>query len=329
MANLKIVILDGFTLNPGDNPWDEIEALGHVAVHDRTGPEQVVQRGQAAQILLINKCQLNAESIRNMPDLQFIAVTATGFDCVDIEAAGRQGIPVSNLPVYGTDSVAQFVIALLLEHCHHVALHDRAVKAGEWSRCRYWSFCKTPQIELRGKVMGIVGFGRIGRRVGELAHALGMEVIAHDILSGSHPGYEPFSMAGIEELFSRADVVSLHTPLTKTNKGFVNKRLLARMKPTAFLINAARGELVNPHALAEALNRGKIAGAAIDVVEREPILPEHPLLGARNLIMTPHMAWATLEARRRMIRLTAENIKAFLKGDPQNVVNNAFLDTKK
>lgn len=322
---MNIVALDGYTLNPGDNSWDEIETIGSFTVYDRTAPDRVVKRAGDAEILLINKCPLDAGSIQKLPDLKFISVTATGFDCVDIEAAGKRGIPVSNLPIYGTDSVAQFVVALLLEHCHHVALHDRAVKAGEWSACPDWSFRKTPQVELVGKVMGIVGFGRIGRRVGELAHALGMEILAHDIHTGTHPGYEPFCRVGIDELFGRADVVSLHTPLTSENKGFVGKALLAKMKSTAVLINAARGELVNTHDLAEALNNGEIAGAAIDVVENEPISPENPLLSARNIIITPHMAWSSLEARRRMIRITAENIKAFIDKKPQNVVNNTFL----
>jgi len=326
---MDIVILDGYTLNPGDNPWDEIGALGRLTVYDRTAPEQVVARGRQADILLINKCPLRADALGQMPRLKFIAVTATGFDCVDIEAAGRRGIPVSNLPVYGTDSVAQFVMALLLEHCHHVAVHDRAVKAGEWTRCPDWSFRKTAQIELRAKVMGIVGFGRIGRRVGELAHAFGMEVVAHDIHEGPPPGYEPFSRAGIEALFRRADVVSLHTPLTQDNRGFVDKRLLALMKPGAMLINAARGELVNTRDLAEALRSGGLACAALDVVEQEPVAPDNPLLGAPNVIMTPHMAWSTNEARLRMIRITAENVKAFIGGAPQNLVNAAFLKTSR
>ncbi len=323
---MDIVILDGYTLNPGDNPWDEIEALGRLKIYDRTGPEQVAERARDADILLVNKCPLNAELIRKMTNLKFISVTATGFNCVDIEAAGKQGIPVSNLPIYGTNSVAQYVIALLLEHCHHVGMHDRAVKAGEWSANPYWSFWKTPQVELYGKTMGIVGFGRIGRRVGELAHALGMEVVACDVFPGSHPGYEPFSWGGIEEVFKKGDVVSLHTPLTKENRGLVDKALLARMKPTAVLINAARGELINTDDLAEALNNRIIACAALDVVEVEPIPADNPLLSARNIIMTPHMAWASLEARRRMVHITAENIRAFIAKNLQNVVNKTFLE---
>jgi glycerate dehydrogenase len=325
---MNIVILDGYTINPGDNPWDEIGALGRLTIYDRTEPEQVVERGGEAQILLVNKCPLNAESIGKMRNLEFIAVTATGYNCVDIEAAGRRGIPVSNLPIYGTNSVAQFVIALLLEHCHHVGLHDRAVKAGEWSASPYWSFWKTPQIELDGKTMGIVGFGRIGRRVGELAHALGMEVLAYDVVPGAHPGYEPFSWVGFEEAFSRADVVSLHAPLTKENTGFVDKSLLARMKPTAVLINAARGELINANDLAWALSRRLIACAALDVAEAEPIPADNPLLSAPNAIMTPHIAWSTLAARRRMVRITAENIRAFIAKEPQNVVNKTFLEAR-
>jgi glycerate dehydrogenase len=325
---MNIVILDGYTINPGDNPWNEIETLGRLKIYDRTEPEHLVERAGEAQILLVNKCPLDAESIRKLTNLEFISVTATGFNCVDIEAAGREGIPVSNLPIYGTNSVAQYVIALLLEHCHHVGIHDAAVKAGEWSASLYWSFWKTPQVELYGKTMGIVGFGRIGRRVGELAHALGMDVVAYDVFPGPHPGYEPFSWVGIEEAFSKADFVSLHAPLTKDNKRFVDNALLARMKPTAVLINAARGELVNPDDLAQALNNGEIACAALDVAEVEPIPADNPLLRARNTIMTPHMAWASLEARRRMVHITAENIRAFIAKDPQNVVNKTFLETR-
>ncbi|GMV97062.1 MAG: D-2-hydroxyacid dehydrogenase [Phycisphaerae bacterium] len=316
----RIVVLDGYTLNPGDNPWTEVAALGDLTVYDRTPPDQIVARSAGADILLTNKTPLTAETISQLPNLKFIAVLATGYNVVDVAAARKRGIPVSNVPIYGTDSVAQFVFALLLELCHHVALHNDLIHQGEWPR-REWCFWNTPLIELAGRTMGLVGFGRIGRRVGEIAHAFGMAVLAHDTHPGAEPGYQPFAWAGIEEIFSSADVVSLHCPLTADNAGLVNARLLGRMKKEAFFINTARGPLVNEQDLAAALRDGKLAGAALDVVSREPIEAGHPLLSAPNCILTPHIAWATAAARRRLTRTTAENVAAFLAGKPINVVN--------
>ena len=339
---LKIVVLDGYTLNPGDNPWDEVAALGELIVYDRTTPEQVVQRAAGAEILLTNKTPVSARDLERLPDLRYISVLATGYNIVDVEAAAARDVPVSNVPVYGTDAVAQFVFALLLELCHRVGLHDQAVRAGEWAASGDFAFWKSPLLELAGRTMTVVGFGRIGRRVGELAHAFGMEVLGVDPAAGvverdgaitagrssgeagtglDAPSYRPFAWAGLEEAFRKADVVSLNCTLTPENQGFVNASLLRLMKPTAFLVNAARGQLVNEADLAEALAAGRPAGAALDVVSSEPIRADNPLLTAPNCILTPHIAWAALEARRRLMRTTAENIRSFLAGSPQYRVN--------
>ncbi len=318
---MKIVVLDGFTLNPGDNPWDEVAALGELTVHDRTPDERIVERALPAEILLTNKTPLRAGTLARLPHLRFVCVLATGYDTVDGAAARVRGIPVSNVPEYGTDAVAQYVFALLLELCHQVGLHDRSVHAGEWAAKPDNSYWKTPQRELAGRVMAVIGFGRIGRRVGELAHAFGMEVLAVDPNISRPPAWKPFTFVSREEAFRRADVVSLNCALTPENAGMVNRALLATMKPAAFLINAARGPLVDEADLAAALNAGTIAAAALDVVAGEPIRPGSPLLGAKNCLLTPHMAWAAVEARRRLMRTTAANIAAFQTGRPQNVVN--------
>jgi glycerate dehydrogenase len=318
---MKIVVLDGYTMNPGDNPWDEIEKLGDFTVYDRTDAADIVERADGADIILTNKTPLTAETLDRLKDLKYISVLATGYNIVDVEAARARNIPVSNVPVYGTDSVAQHAFALLLELCHHAALHSDLVREGQWSSNPDFCFWKTPLVELAGKTMGIVGFGRIGRRVGTIANALGMGVVAHDAVKGEDPPYRPFEWVELAGLFERADVVSLHCPQTAENVGFVNRELLNGMKPEAFLINTARGALVNEGDLAEALDAGKIAGAAMDVVSTEPIEPGNPLLAAKNCVITPHIAWATLEARRRLMQTTAENVAAFMDGSPINVVN--------
>jgi glycerate dehydrogenase len=318
---MRIVVLDGYTLNPGDNPWTAVDALGELAVYDRTPAAQIIGRAVAAEIILTNKTPLSAATLEQLPQLRFISVLATGFNIVDVAAARARVIPVSNVPEYSTDGVAQHVLAVLLHFCHQVALHDRLIRDGQWQHCGDFCFWKTPLSELVGKRMGIIGFGRIGRRVGELAHALGMEVLAFDVQPGNEPGYQPFSWQSIEVIFEESDVVTLHCPQTNDNVGMVNRALLSRMKPTALLINAARGGLVHEQDLAEALNQRVLAGAALDVLSAEPPPASHPLLHAKNCLLTPHFAWATLEARRRMMTITAENVAAFLEGRPQNVVN--------
>ncbi len=328
MDKLKIVVIDGYTLNPGDNPWDEVAVLGDLVVYDRSNPEQILQRAVGAQVVVVNKAQMKAEILAQLPQLRFIAVSATGYDCVDVKAAGRRGIPVSNVPVYGTDSVAQHVMALLLELTNRVGLHDEAVKSGEWMAAPDWSFWKTPLTELRGKTLGIVGFGRIGRRVGELAHAFGMNVLAYDPFESQKPDYEPFSWARLDELFRNSNVITLHTPLTPDLEGIVNRELLGLVKPGTLFINASRGGLVCEEDLAEALNSGRLGGASLDVVSLEPIRQDNPLLKAQNIFITPHIAWATLEARHRLLKRTAENVRAFVDGAPINVVNTDHLKSK-
>ncbi len=332
---MKVVVLDGYTLNPGDNPWTELEQLGELTVHPRTAPAQVVERARPAEILLTNKALVTREFLEELPLLRYIGVLATGYNNVDGPAAAARGIPVTNVPEYGTRSVAQFVFALLLELCHRVGHHDQAVHRGEWARCADVCFWDSPQVELAGKTMAVVGFGRIGQRVGELAHAFGMEVLAVDPRREelpekagapaeraiAKPGYVPFAWASLPEACARADVVSLNCALTENNRGLVDAALLARMKPSAFLINAARGPLVDQAALASALNAGSLAGAALDVVAEEPIRSDNPLLTARNCLLTPHIAWATLEARRRLMHEAAENLRAFLAGRVRNRVN--------
>ncbi len=318
---MKLVVLDGYTLNPGDNPWDAIAAMGDLTVYDRTPAEQIAARAAGAEIVLTNKTPLDALVLAALPSLRFIAVLATGYNVVDTAWASRQGIPVSNVPEYGTDTVAQHVIAVLLALIHRPERHDRLVREGEWQRRGNFCFWDSPLVELAGKRMGIVGFGRIGRRVGELAHALGMAVLACDVQPGSPPGYEPFAWRAMEEVFAEADVVTLRCPLNASNEGLINRARIATMKPGAVLINSARGGLVNERDLADALNEGRLAAAAVDVLSVEPPLESNPLLAARNCLITPHIAWATLEARRRLMAVTAANIAAFLHGEPINVVN--------
>jgi glycerate dehydrogenase len=317
---MNIVVLDGRTLVADDLNWNGLRPLGDVVVYDRSTAEEVIVRSRQANVLITNKAPISAEALAAATELRFIAVTATGYDCVDVTTARRRGIPVSNVPEYGTDSVAEFTFALLLALCRRVELHAEAVRAGDWSRAPDFCFWLTPQVELAGKIMGIVGFGRIGRRVGELAHALGMSVLAADPFHDAAPAYAPFGWADLDELFTTADVISLHCPLTPQTTGLVNRRRLGLVKPGALLLNPARGGLVVEADLAEALNEGRLAGAAVDVVSREPISPDNPLLSACNCLVTPHIAWATQAARRRLLQVTITNIKNFLAGRPQNVV---------
>jgi len=322
---MKIVVLDGHTVNPGDNPWEPIAALGELTVHECTPADQIAARAGEAEIILTNKTPLSADLMAQLPDLRFIAVLATGYNVVDVAAAGRLGIPVANVPEYGSDSVAQHTFALLLELANHVALHDAAVKAGEWSAASDFSFWNASLTELAGKTMGIVGLGRIGRRVAAIARALGMEVAAFNPRHRTAPDGVPVTWLELSELFAQADVVSLHAPLTDDNAGFVNAGLLGVMKPAAFLLNTARGALVNETDLAQALNSGRIAGAGLDVVAVEPITPDNPLLAARNCLITPHIAWASLAARQRLMATAARNVAAFQEGNPINVVNRDYL----
>lgn len=318
---MNIVVLDGYTLAADGNSWASLEALGQVALYDRSSTEEVKVRSHAAAVLITNKARISAKVIEQSPKLRFIAVSATGFDCVDVAAARRRGIAVSNVPEYSTHSVAQYAFALLLELCHHVGLHSQAVHSGEWNSGLDFCFWRTPLIELAGKTMGIVGFGRIGQRVGELAHAFGMEVIVASRSRASAPTFRPFAFVELDELFSRSDVITLHCPLSAATAGLVNAQRLRLVKPSTLLINTSRGGLVAEDDLAQALQTGRLAGAAVDVVSLEPIRADNPLLKAPNCLITPHIAWATREARRRLLDATVANVAAFLSARPINVVN--------
>ena len=306
---MKIVVLDGYALNPGDLSWEPLRALGDLEVFNRTPPELTVERASGAAAVLTNKTSLSSTVLDQLPDLRYIGVLATGYNVIDIEAARRRGVVVSNVPTYGTSSVAQYVFALLLELCHRVAQHSEAVRNGAWTRNPDWCFSYPPQVELAGKTIGIVGYGRIGRQTAQIAEAFGMRVIAFDIDRGN-----------LDDLLRESDVVSLHVPLFPETREMMNARTLALMKPTAYLINTARGPLVNEPDLAAALNSGGIAGAALDVLSVEPPPADHPLLSARNCVVTPHMAWSTTEARRRLMDAVIENVRAFNAGSPKNVV---------
>lgn len=313
----NIVVLDGHTLNPGDLDWHAIEALGALTVHVRTDDAEIVARAADADILLTNKTAITAETIAALPKLRFIGVLATGHNVVDTAAASARGIPVCNVPGYGTASVAQHVFALLLELTQHTGHHAQTVREGRWNACPdfcYWDF---PLIELAGRTLGIVGYGSIGEAVARIGLAFGMKVIASARRPRSAEGVE---FVSTEEIFRRADVVTLHCPLTEETRGLVNAARIATMKPTAFLINTGRGPLVVEQDLADALNAGRLAGAGLDVLSTEPPR-DNPLLGAKHCIITPHIAWATHSSRARLMDVVAENVRAFLAGKPQNVVN--------
>ena len=317
---MQIVVLDGFTLNPGDLSWDGLEQLGSCAIHDRTSENRIIERAHEAEIVLTNKTVLNRETILALPKLKYIGVLATGYNVVDVAAAKERGIPVTNIPDYGTHSVAQFTLALLLELAHHVGHHAQTVREGRWNRSADFCYWDYPLIELHGLTFGIIGFGKIGRAVAKLADAFGMKVLVHN---RSRPKDLPpqFELVGLETLLSWSDVVSLHCPLTAENKKFMNADRLARMKQSAFLLNTSRGPLLDEQAVTDALNSGRIAGAGLDVLSVEPPKTENPLLAAKNCFVTPHIAWATRAARARLMDIALENIRAFLVGTPRNVVN--------
>ena len=322
---MNIVILDGQVLNPGDNPWDAFEAVGHVTVYDRTPPEKVLERSQGAQALITNKTRLDAATIAALPDLRYIGMLATGYDVVDVAAAAARGIPVCNVVAYGVDAVAEHVLALMLDLCRGIGMHSDSVRAGDWSRAQDWCYWLMPQRDLAGMTMGVVGFGNIGRRVGELAHAFGMPVLAYNRSSLPAPGYAPFDFVDLDTLFAQADVISLHCPLNDASRGMVNAARLATMKPGALLINTARGLLLDEAAVAAALRSGHLGGFGADVLAKEPPDADNPLLSAPNSRITPHVSWATLKARRNIVRLAAENLRAFVDNAPRNVVNAALL----
>ena len=308
----KIVVLDGHALNPGDLSWEPLRAIGELQVFDRTPADQVVARAQDAEIVLTTRTHLPAQILRQLKKTRYVGVLFTGYDVVDVKAARELNITVTNIPTYATSSTAEFTFALLLELCHHVGVHGEATRAGEWSRSKDFSFWKTPLVELAGKTMGIIGLGRIGQRVAAIALGFEMRVIAADEVRSAVPDWPNFRWCEVDELLAQADVVSLHCPLLPQTQGIINSRSLALMKPSAFLINASRGPLVIEQDLADALNNGRLAGAAVDVLSSEPPSPDNPLLRARNCIVTPHIAWATKEARTRLLDIAIANVRAFL-----------------
>ena len=318
---MKIVVLDGYTENPGDLSWDALGTLGELTVYDRTdSPEQTIERIGDSEIVVTNKTPLTRAVLEACPAIRYIAVLATGYNVVDCAAARERGIPVSNVPAYGTDAVAQFTIAMLLEICHHVAHHSDTVHEGRWERCSDFCYWDYPLIELAGKTMGIIGFGRIGRQVGRIARAMGMEVLAYNP-SICPEGEAIGRYVSLDELLATSDVISLHCPLFPETAGLVNRETIARMKDGVILLNSSRGGLVVEEDLAQALDSGKVYAAAVDVVSTEPIRGNNPLLGAKNCLITPHIAWAPLESRQRIMETTAENIRSFLSGQPIHVVN--------
>ena len=320
---MKIVVLDGYTLNPGDLSWEPLEDFGSVVVYDRTKREEILDRCEGADALLTNKTPLSAETIAQLPQLRYVGVLATGYNVVDVEAARARSIPVTNVPTYGTTAVAQMTFAHILEHCHHVQRHSDAVHDGAWNAQPDFCFWNYPLIELSGRTIGIVGFGRIGRQVGRLAAAFGMRVLAHDSNHADPPAeITDFAWRELDDLCANSDVVTLHCPLFSETRGIINSARLSLMKPTAILVNASRGGLVVDADLAAALNAGSIAGASLDVIgDTEPPDPANPLLSAKNCLITPHIAWAAREARERLLNTAIANVRAFVAGIPKNVVN--------
>jgi glycerate dehydrogenase len=316
----RIVVLDAHTVNPGDVSWDELAALGELAVFPRTRANAVLERSLGADVVVTNKTVLDADTLGKLGGLRGIAVLATGYNVVDVAAARARGVPVCNVPAYSTASVAEHAVALMLELTHHVGLHAAAVHAGEWSRSEDFSFWKEPLVELAGKVLGVVGYGAVGRRVGSIAAALGMRVVATRSrrIAEAPPGVE---FVELDALFRESDVVSLHCPLTEQTERLVRRERLATMKTSALLVNTARGGLVDEDDLFRALETGMLGGAALDVLSVEPPPADHPLLRAPRCIVTPHQAWTTLAARRRLIEATVRNVAAILAGSPVNVVN--------
>jgi len=317
---MKIVVLDGYTLNPGDLSWKYLEKLGECRIYDRTLPEETVSRAKDAEIVLTNKTILSAKILDQLPKCRYIGVLATGYNVVDVEAAKNRNIPVCNVPTYGTDSVAQMTIAHLLNLTQHVAYHAQTVIDGRWNSCPDYCYWDKPLIELQGKTMGIIGIGRIGQAVAKIAIAFGMKVIAHDLTVPSNLP-SGFEMVALDELFRSSDVISLHCPLTLENEHIINDESLASMKKTALLINTSRGQLIDEDALAKALNNDEIAGAGLDVLAVEPATKDNPLYRAKNCFITPHIAWATFAARERLLNIVIKNVEAFIHGKYENVVN--------
>lgn len=322
---MKIVVLDGYTLNPGDLSWQGLEKFGDLTVYDRTSynpddEDLIIERAREADVIFTNKTPITKNIINSIANLKYIGVLATGYNVVDIKAAKDKGVVVTNIPTYGTRAVGQMTFALILELCNHVGIHSDAVFNGEWENNIDWTFWKQPLMELSEKTIGIIGYGRIGQNVGQIAQAFNMKVLANANTRKPELENERVKFAELEILLKESDIISLHCPLTKDNEEMINKDTISLMKDSALLINTSRGGLVNEADLANALNQGKIAGAALDVVSYEPIKPNNPLLKARNCIITPHIAWAPIESRSRLMDIAVDNLRNFIEGKPSNIV---------
>ena len=321
---MKIVVLDGYTENPGDLSWEGFAAIGDLTVYDRTPSGMEAERIGDAQIVYTNKTPVSRETLDACPGIRYIGVLATGYNVVDYEYAGEKGIPVTNIPTYGTDAVGQFAIAMLLEICHHIGHHSRAVREGRWESCPDFCFWDYPLIELAGKTMGIIGFGRIGQVTGRIARALGMKVLTYDSFE-NETGRQIGTYVGFDTLLESSDVISLHCPLFPETREIINRDTIARMKDGVIILNNSRGPLIAEQDLADALNCGKVYAAGLDVVSTEPIRGDNPLLKARNCLITPHISWAPRESRQRLMDIAADNLAQFLKGTPVNVVNQQHM----
>lgn len=321
---MKIVVLDGYTLNPGDLSWEKIKTFGDLEVHNRTdfNPINVLKNIGNAEIVFTNKTPLPNDVLSKAPNIKYIGVLATGYNVVDVDAAKELGITVTNVPVYSTKAVAQFTMALLLEMCHHVGSHNEAVKNGDWTKSIDFCFWNSPLIELSGKTMGIIGLGRIGQETAKIAQAFGLNILAYNRSKKLELQTDTCKYVELDELLKTSDIISLHCPLSESTQGIINTGSIRKMKDGVMIINTSRGGLINEADLTEALNSGKVAYAAVDVVSIEPIKADNPLLNAKNCIITPHIAWAPKESRSRLMQTTAENLDAYLKGAPKNVVNN-------
>lgn len=318
---MKIVVLDGYTLNPGDLSWDDLRSAGEVTLYERTPVDRIVERCEGADVVLTNKTPLTEESLKQLPSLKYIGVLATGFNIVDVAAARKQGIVVTNAPGYSTASVAQLTFSLLLELCYRAGDHSNSVRGGKWAKSADFCFWDYPLIELSGKTIGIIGFGTIGEKVGDIATGFDMKILGNKRSKTDQSHRSNFRWAEIDEILEESDVISLHCPLVPETEGLINRESLKRMKSTAFLLNTARGPIIVEEDLADALNNGVIAGAGLDVLAVEPPRPDHPLYTAKNCIITPHIGWATQEARKRLMDIVVQNLLSWREGSPENVVN--------
>lgn len=318
---MKIVVLDGYTLNPGDLTWEGLEKLGDLTVYDRTPEDKISERIKDAEIIFTNKTPLTKETLEEESKLKYIGVLATGYNVVDVDAAKELGIIVTNIPTYGTTAVAQMTTALLLEMCHHVGEHSEEVRSGGWTNNVDWCFWNHPLIELAGKNAGVIGFGRIGQNFAKIAEALGMNILAYDEYPNKDLESDTVRYVTLDELLAESDVISLHCPLFESTEGIINKDSIAKMKDGVMIVNTSRGPLIVEEDLADALNTGKVAGAALDVLSVEPPTMDNPLMTAKNCIITPHIAWAPTESRARLMDIAVDNLEKFIAGSPINVVN--------